>query len=335
MFLLQCQSDVGTVKVVNFSRPRFVSHVLQNLDECSPASDTLIRWFEQFRAFLQDETSSLVLPGHNKLLWYDATRSIESYANIFQRIRKEYPSLFKQYPEDIVNESEIDSKDRLLHIEVPTPRVPIPPPYKPPIPRQEDMSKIPYEYCNKKPDDKQSYKATLASIDIVSSNVSRLTFSFEVLTGSNFTTSGFSIGFCFKTRDRHNPTPSIQVVATAPNTIHELKDFTNDECNTAIQVKFPEPQMVEWHFRRHFWQVLTKTKFPQTFNLSVSVQHEGDITASVDITVFRRPTLLASNISHKSTYSPTIMEILKGSEASSDTQPNDVDSRVVARLIPS
>ncbi|PPQ69099.1 hypothetical protein CVT24_000143 [Panaeolus cyanescens] len=110
------------------------------------------------------------------------------------------------------------------------------------------MSEIPYEYFNKKPDDKQSYKATLARIDIISPNVSRLTFSFEVVTGSNFITSGFSIRFSFETRDPKLLTSAIQVVATSPNTTHELNDHTTDKCNAAVQVTFPEPQVVEWHF---------------------------------------------------------------------------------------
>ncbi|PPQ72704.1 hypothetical protein CVT24_012915 [Panaeolus cyanescens] len=324
--------NAGQLNITHISRPKFVSHVVHNLDECNRASGTLVSWFEQCRSFLQDETGSLSLPPDRERLMQHVKDTMLSYTDNFKRIFRDYPLLFKPYDQDKFREEvALDKKDRLTRIEVPIPKVPVPPPFKEPPLRQEDVSKIPYEYFTIKPDGKQSYKATLASIDIISPNVSRLTFSFEVIPGSAFITSGFSIGFRFETRDLRHPTSLIQVVATAPNAIHELKDFTTDECNAGIQVTFPEPQMVEWHFGRHLWQVLTGTRFPKTFNLSLSVQHESDITARVAITVFRRPFLVSSNISHKSIHSPTIIEI----EGPSNTSPADVDSRAVARLISS
>ncbi|PPQ69093.1 hypothetical protein CVT24_000137 [Panaeolus cyanescens] len=322
----------------HISRPNFVSHVIHNLDECIRASGALVAWFERCRSFLQDETSSLSLPRERECLVNGVKRTMFSYAHNFTRIFRDYPLLSKPYNEDdIWEEIALDRKDRLSGIEVPVPKVPIPPPFKKPPRRQEDVSKIPHKYFTIKPDDKQSYKATLSSIDIVSPNVSRLTFSFEVVTGSTFITSGFSIGFRFETRDLRHPTSLIQVVGTAPNTIPELKEFTADECDIGIQVTFPEPQVVEWHFRRHLRQVLTGTRFPTTFNLSLSVQHEGDITARISITVFRRPFFITTKTCHNSTYTPTIIKIQKDSEGPSNTSPadHDVDSRAVARLISS
>ncbi|PPQ69094.1 hypothetical protein CVT24_000138 [Panaeolus cyanescens] len=309
----------GRLQVTHITRERLLSRVLHYLGEFDRGLDELIGWFEVFREFLQDETNVLSVEErvrNKRGIWSYATDRIYPHMMRFGEIKQDYPTLFQKYSGDTIRKVlEQDREERLSRLDVPVPKVRIKPAVKPPPRTQEETSKIPFRCFSdpEEPDEKQHYEATLESIDIISPNTSHLIFSFVIIPGSPLLTYGFSVECRLKSEYSLFPTSTIHVVGTAPKTAREFKNFTSDKCNPSIELNFPAPDLVEWHFRRKPWHMLTGTRLPQRFNLSLDIQHESDFSVDVTVTVVRRPFLIPINDyqPHYTPFPPIIMEIPK------------------------